>query len=143
MIQLPPAVVVRPAEKTPVLTVHVTKDCDFYDSDMESTSSDDSYAEDSEIDGSDARDDPKGDQKQGVTGRKSRVAAWSRRAMRSLRNWFTLCLGEQDTGDVWSQYDDYQKPLLFSAPMYTPRHAATSFLRTATPRKMRDANRCL
>jgi hypothetical protein len=141
MIQLPPVVVLRCSEKAPCLTSYSAKTCSSCTSDTESVFSDSSYMH-SEIGNSEAEGDHKAGLKRAPSKSKSRVGAWPRGAMRSLRRWFTMCLGERDAGTA-SVKDEHRSPLLTKAPIYTPRHAAASFLRTATSRKMRNDNRCL
>lgn len=62
------------------------------------------------------------------------------RMAQSVAAWFTMCWRSRDKPE--DEVDDCQT-LLDERPTRYPRHAASSFLKTSTPRKMREANQIL
>ncbi|OAQ62994.1 hypothetical protein VFPPC_12628 [Pochonia chlamydosporia 170] len=80
-----------------------------------------------------------GDEKRGRGSRcLSAIVSFPCVVFASLAKALTLCCScTKHTDD---QVDDDCETLLDGRPVRFPRHAASSFLRTGTPRKMREAN---
>lgn len=80
-----------------------------------------------------------------VTGRqraddKTNEAVWPDRILWSFKSWLTTPFGRKP---VLVIRDDENEPLLEERKVFVPRHAAVSFLRTATPRAMMRHNEAL